>query len=93
MEHPKHMFKLMGKKITTILHYNNLLNRPYAGFYTELNIWGSLGLNFDYDGVPSLKMGVPSFYIWTFLEGFEEALVVIHVSQNIKSFSYQPVLT
>ena len=22
---------------------------------------GSLGLNFDYDGVPSLKMGVPSF--------------------------------
>ena len=34
-----------------------------AGFYTKLNIWGSLGLNFEYDGVPSLKLGVPSFYI------------------------------
>ena len=24
----------------------------YAGFYTTLNVWGSLGLNFDYDGGP-----------------------------------------
>ena len=32
-----------------------------AGFYIKPNAWGSLGLNFDYDGVLSLKMGVPSF--------------------------------
>ena len=25
-------------------------------------------------GVPSLKMGVPSFYIWTFREGFGTGL-------------------
>ena len=31
-----------------------------SGFYTKLNVWGSLGLNFEYDGVPSLKLGVPS---------------------------------
>ena len=23
-----------------------------SGFYTKLNVWGSLGLNFDYDGGP-----------------------------------------
>ena len=36
---------------------------PSPGFYTKLNVWGSLGLNFEYDGVPSLKLGVPSFHI------------------------------
>ena len=25
---------------------------PCIGFYTKLNVWGSLGLNFDYDGGP-----------------------------------------
>ena len=24
----------------------------FSGFYTKLNVWGSLGLNFDYDGGP-----------------------------------------
>ena len=33
------------------------------GFYTKLNVWGSLGLNFDYDGGPIIENGVPSFYI------------------------------
>ena len=28
-EHPKHMFKLIGKKIIAILHLKNLLNWPY----------------------------------------------------------------
>ena len=45
-----------------------------AGFYTKLNVWGSLGLNFNKTGVPSLKMGVPSFYIWAFREGFRTGL-------------------
>ena len=47
-------------------------------------------------GVPSLKMGVPSFYIsfefWKVVhpsvKGFEKALAVEQVSQNTKSFSY-----
>ena len=25
---------------------------PSTGFYTKLNVWGSLGLNFEYDGGP-----------------------------------------
>ena len=47
-------------------------------------------------GVPSLKTGVPSFYIsvefWKVVhpsvKGFEQAVAVKQVSQNIKSFSY-----
>ena len=47
-------------------------------------------------GVPSLKMGVPSFYIrvefwkvvYPSVKGFEQALAVRQVSQNIKSFSH-----
>ena len=45
-------------------------------------------------GVPSLKMGVPSFYIsvefWKVVhpsvKGFEQALAVKQVLQNIRSF-------
>ena len=67
-----------------------------TGFYTKLNVWGSLGLNFDYGGVPSLKMGVPSLHIsvefWEVvhpsLKGLEQALAVKQVSQNIRSFSH-----
>ena len=33
----------------------------YAGFYTKLNVWGSLGLNFDYDGGPIIENGGPIF--------------------------------
>ena len=47
-------------------------------------------------GVPSLKMEVPSFYIreefWKVVhpsvKGFEQALAIRQVSQNIKSFSH-----
>ena len=32
-----------------------------AGFYTKLNVWGSLGLNFEYDGGPIIENGGPIF--------------------------------
>ena len=32
-----------------------------SGFYTKLNVWGSLGLNFDYDGGPIIENGGPNF--------------------------------
>ena len=68
--------------------------QAHAGFYTKLNVWGSLGLNFDYDGGPIIEMEVPSFYIsfefWKVVhpsvKGYEQALAVKQVSQNIKSF-------
>ena len=34
-----------------------------TGFYTKLNVWGSLGLNFEYDGGPIIEIGVPSIYV------------------------------
>ena len=34
---------------------------PFAGFYTKLNVWGSLGLNFEYDGGPIIEIGGPIF--------------------------------
>ena len=33
----------------------------YTGFYTKLNVWGSLGLNFEYDGGPIIEIGGPIF--------------------------------
>ena len=61
-----------------------------------MNVWGSLGLNFDYDGGPIIENGVPSFYIsvefWEVVhpsvKGLEQALAVKQVSQNIRSFSH-----
>ena len=44
-------------------------SRCLPGFYTKLNVWGSLGLNFDYDGGPIIENGVPSFYTLRILEG------------------------
>ena len=35
--------------------------RAIAGFYTKLNVWGSLGLNFDYDWGPIIENGGPIF--------------------------------
>ena len=29
------------------------------GFYTKFNVWGSLGLNFDYEGGPIIENGGP----------------------------------
>ena len=41
-----------------------------AGFYTKLNVWGSLGLNFDYDGGPIIENWGPIFlYKRRILEG------------------------
>ena len=34
---------------------------PRPGFYTKLNVWGSLGLNFEYDGGPIIEIGGPIF--------------------------------
>ena len=35
--------------------------RRTSGFYTKLNVWGSLGLNFEYDGGPIIEIGGPIF--------------------------------
>ena len=35
--------------------------RSEAGFYTKLNVKGSLGLNFDYDEGPIIENGGPIF--------------------------------
>ena len=41
-----------------------------TGLYTKLNVWGSLGLNFDYDGGPIIENGGPIFsYKGRILEG------------------------
>ena len=40
------------------------------GFYIKLNFWGSLGLNFEYDGGPIIEIGGPIFlYKLRILEG------------------------
>ena len=55
----------------------------------ELNVWGSLGLNFDYDWGPIIENGGSHLFIYgPSVKGFKQALVVKQVSQNIKSFSY-----
>ena len=41
-----------------------------TGFYIKLNVWGSLGLNFEYDGGPIIEIGGPIFlYKLRILEG------------------------
>ena len=41
-----------------------------SGFYIKLNVWGSLGLNFEYDGGPIIEIGGPIFlYKLRILEG------------------------
>ena len=47
-----------------------VLQQPCAGFYTKLNVWGSLGLNFEYDGGPFIEIGGPILlYKLRLLEG------------------------
>ena len=43
-------------------------DKQYAGFYTKLNVWGSLGLNFDYDGGPNIENGGSHFFFNIILE-------------------------
>ena len=38
-----------------------MIQGPSSGFYTKLNVWGSLGLNFEYDGGPIIEIGGPIF--------------------------------
>ena len=41
-----------------------------TGFYTKLNVWGSLGLNFEYDWGPIIEIGGSIFlYKLQTLEG------------------------
>ena len=41
-----------------------------SGFYIKLNVWGSLGLNFEYDGGPIIEIVGPIFlYKLRILEG------------------------
>ena len=51
-----------------------------AGFYTKLNVWGSLGLNFEYDGGPIIEIGGPIFLyklrIWKVVHPSVKARVV-----------------
>ena len=57
------------------LNYNlpSFLTDSYCaggtGFYTKLNVWGSLGLNFDYDGGPINENGGPIFQ-YVYIIGF-----------------------
>ena len=41
------------------IHYKNIAKGLgfNSRFYTKLNVWGSLGLNFDYDGGPIIENG------------------------------------
>ena len=50
--------------------YLELEKDTTSGFYTKLNVWGSLGLNFDYYGGPIIENGGPIFlYKRRILEG------------------------
>ena len=69
-----------------------------TGFYTKLNVWRSLGLNFDYGGDPIIENGGPTFNIsvefWEVVhpsvKGLEQALAVRQVSQHQVIFVSQP---
>ena len=46
------------------IHLMEMIDWP--GFYTKLNVWGSLGLNFDYDRGPIIENGGPQRCIYNF---------------------------
>ena len=61
----------------------------YSGFYTKLNVWGSLGLNFDYDRGPIIENGGPIFlYKRRILEGILESWVLTHLSTILSLMKY-----
>ena len=47
--------------ISTVILLPSAESFKKAGFYTKLNVWGSLGLNFEYDGGPIIEIGGPIF--------------------------------
>ena len=70
-----------------------------SGFYTKLNVWGSLGLNFDYDGGPIIENGGPIFLYRrrilggskSFREGIRTGLSCqTGVSKHQVIFAFQP---
>ena len=71
----------------------------FPGFYTKLNVWGSLGLNFDYDGGPIIENGGPIFLYRrrilggckSFREGIRTGLSCqTGVSKHQVIFAFQP---
>ena len=78
---------------------NKAINCNYTGFYTKLNVWGSLGLNFDYDRGPIIENGGPIFlYKRRILEGrtsFREGIQTglscqTGVAKHQVIFAFQP---
>ena len=72
--------KLTLKSIDIIQSSDNYnIVSSFTGFTIKLNVWGSLGLNFEYDGGPIIEIGGPIFlYKLRILEGstfFREGLV------------------
>ena len=60
---PPHPFLSKNTFVPCLLIYS-------AGFYIKLNVWGSLGLNLEYDGGPIIEIGGPIFlYKLRILEG------------------------
>ena len=53
-----HLKQIVDTKQRTSCDQNSLCS---AGFYTKLNVWGSMGLNFDYEGGPIIENGGPIF--------------------------------
>ena len=67
------LWPLIYSKISfplNILRTNgHILTKLYitiSGFDTKLNVWGSLGLNFDYEGGPIIENGGPIFLYMDF---------------------------
>ena len=61
----KKSFKLLSHACShaslTNINYFNFKKCRNTGFYTKLIVWGSLGLNFEYDGGPIIEIGGPIF--------------------------------
>ena len=60
--------------VTTVVELacrvQHFITSSHPGFYTKFNVWGSLGLNFEYDGGPIIGIGGPIFlYKLRILEG------------------------
>ena len=66
-----------------------------AGFYTKMNVWGSLGLNFEYDGGPIIEIGGPIFlYKLRILEGstsFREGSISVVLRSVILRAMFGPL--
>ena len=63
-----------------------------SGFYTKLDVWGSLGLNFDYDGGPIIENAGPIFFVCLFvfvaLRPMSTAMVIAGRSVHLTTLSW-----